>query len=326
MVGLGSRPRTTYRNRGVRHSPTVGSPQPDADPFGVACVVGSSVCFGLLPLMARGAFTGGADAFGVLTVRWPITLLLLLSLRALVPAVFRDGAWPKGTELVKVLSLGVFGYAGQAYCYFRSLEFIPSSLAAILLYIAPLVVVVWRFAWFKERADRVVAICVGGAFVGCALVVGPVRGGSTFGVILGLGSGLCYGTYLTWSTEVLRTHRSPWTNLTLIMAGAMGTFVVLGLIRRPRFPTSLGGWMSIGAVATLGTLVGMGLLFIGMPRLGATRASILANIEPLVSVAVGVTLLGETMAAVQVVGAVMVLGAAVVVARTTQAASVSNGV
>ncbi len=291
-----------------------------SNPAGVAYVVGSSVCFGLLPLMARGAFNSGADAFGVLTVRWPVTLVVLLALRSLMPSFFHDGPWPRGIELVKVLSLGVFGYAGQAYCYFRSLEFIPSSLAAILLYIAPLVVVLWRFAWFRERADRVVVLCMGGAFVGCALVVGPVRSGSTFGVILGIGSGLCYGTYLTWSTEVLRSLPNPWTNLTVIMAGAMATFVVLGLIRRPQFPGSAGGWSSIFAVATFGTVAGMGLLFLGIPRLGATRSAILANTEPLVSVVVGVTLLGETMAALQVVGALLVLSAAVVVARPARPA------
>ncbi len=285
-----------------------------SDPVGVACVVGSSICFGLLPLMARGAFNSGADAFGVLTVRWPVTLVVLLTLRKLVPGTFRDGRWPRSRQLAKVISLGLFGYAGQAYCYFRSLEFIPSSLAAILLYIAPLVVVMWRFAWFHERVGRVVVLCLGAAFVGCALVVGPVSGGSSFGVLLGLGSGLCYGTYLTWSTEVLRSLPNPWTNLTVIMAGAMGTFSMLAFVSHPRFPGSVGGWASVVAVATLGTVVGMGLLFIGMPRLGATRSAILANIEPLVSVAIGVTLLGESMAVLQVIGALLVLAAAVVVA------------
>lgn len=287
---------------------------PRIDRLGIVFVVVSSVCFGLLPLMARSAFSRGADAFGILTARYPTCLVLLLAGRILLPKVFRDAEWPRGIGLVKVLALGVIGYAGQAFCYFQALTLIPSSLDAVLLYTAPFVVVLWRLGWFGERLRPVTLACLVAAFVGCVMVVGPASSSNFGGIALGLGAGLCYGTYITWSTEVLKGLPGAWTNLTLVMAGSAITFTGLSPMTHPAFPRGVGGWVAIGAIAALGTCVGMGTLFLGLPRLGASVSAILANVEPFVSVLVGITILGESLQSLQVVGGLVLLTAIIVLA------------
>ena len=273
--------------------------------LGVAFVALSSIGFGLIPFFATKAYRHGADPFGLLTVRFPLAAGLLLVLRA---CGLRDADWPRGAQLLKVLALGAVGYASQACCYFSALTYIPSSLDAILLYLFPGFVVLWGVLLFKDHPSRSTLACLALAFVGCVLVVGPSGSGQVKGVLLGFGAALCYSCYIVASSRIL-PHGAPITSLTLVMLGASATYVVLFPFLRPDLPADAAGWGAATGVAFIGTVVGMGFFFAGLSRLGPADTSVVANVEPLVSVVVGVSVLGETLRPMQVAGGALVLGA-----------------
>lgn len=244
---------------------------------------------------------------------------MLLLLRAFG---LRDADWPRGRQLLKVLALGTLGYASQAYCYFSALTYIPSSLDAILLYLFPGFVVLWGVILFKDRPSRSTLACLAMAFVGCVLVVGPARAGQLKGVALGFGAALCYSCYIVASSRIL-PHGAPITSLTLVMIGASATYGVLFVFLRPALPSDATGWGAAVGVAVVGTVIGMGFFFAGLSRLGPADTSVVANVEPLVSVVVGVAVLGETLRPMQVAGGVVVLGAVTALAllRTRRTAA-----
>ena len=62
-------------------------------------------------------------------------------------------------------------------------------------------------------------------------------------------------------------------------------------------------------VSTVGAI---GLFFAGLARVGPTTASILATVEPLVTVLLAFLVFGETLGAAQLAGGALVVGAVLV--------------
>ena len=70
-------------------------------------------------------------------------------------------------------------------------------------------------------------------------------------------------------------------------------------------------WLSIGCTA-----VANALWNVALRTLGAARAGVYVNLEPLVGAALGVALLGESLGAGALVGGACILGAALLVRRS----------
>jgi drug/metabolite transporter (DMT)-like permease len=64
----------------------------------------------------------------------------------------------------------------------------------------------------------------------------------------------------------------------------------------------------------IGTVLSVTLFLAGVARVGPTGASLLSTLEPVFTVALGVVVLQETLAPVQVVGGALVMAAAIIVA------------
>ncbi len=78
-------------------------------------------------------------------------------------------------------------------------------------------------------------------------------------------------------------------------------------------------------LASISTVAGYIFYTIGLKHLEASRASILATVEPLVAVVTGMILLGEVLTLWQIVGILFVLYAAVlVVERKSKTVYVNN--
>jgi drug/metabolite transporter (DMT)-like permease len=75
---------------------------------------------------------------------------------------------------------------------------------------------------------------------------------------------------------------------------------------------TVAGWCWLTCLAVVSTVVSISLFFAGLPRVGPTTASILATVEPLVTVLLAFRVFGETLAAVQIVGGALVLAAMLV--------------
>ena len=75
------------------------------------------------------------------------------------------------------------------------------------------------------------------------------------------------------------------------------------------------GWAATAAAAFFSTVIAMGFFFAGIKIVGPGAAAVLSTIEPVVSIVVGVTALGESLNSVRVAGALMVLVSVTVLAR-----------
>lgn len=285
--------------------------------MGPVLVLFSAACFGAMAVFGKLAFAAGVPSGSLVLLRFTAAGLLLGALLLARPALRRDetAAGPRWPAVLIALGLGAFGYAVQASLYFAALERLDASLVALVLYTFPVMVTVGAVLLGRERftVARVVALVT--ATLGTVLVLAGAGavGFDGVGVLLALAAAVTYTVYILVSDTVL--HRLPPVVLsTLVMTGAA---VALALRSIATGGIELGfepsGWLSIGCIVVVSTVLAVLAFFAGLKRTGASTTSILSTFEPVVSAALAAAVLGEVLAPVQLLGAVLVLTAAVVV-------------
>ncbi len=281
---------------------------------GVGLIAVSAASFGAMAIFARLAYDGGADVGAVLFLRFAIAAPCMAVLLRL-----RRQPWPRGRVLAGLIAMGGIGYVGQSLSYFTALTLASASLVALLLYAYPAIVTVLCAVLFGDRLTPVRSGALVLALAGTALIVGPELSGRPMGVTLGAAAAVIYSVYILAGSR-LTPLAGALPSAAVVVASAAAVYAVVALVQRPSFPTTPGSWVSVVAIALVSTVVAITTFFAGMERLGATDASTLSTIEPVVTVVLAWAVLGERLSAAQVAGGVLVLTAVVLLARATSAA------
>jgi drug/metabolite transporter, DME family len=227
-------------------------------------------------------------------------------------------------DLAFLLPLGLVGIGTFYLLYFYTVRESTVGTAAILLYSAPAFVVVLARLFLKEplSAAKVCALVL--TVGGIALVAGaydPVNLEVSPKVLLtGMLSGLTYGLYAIFGRP-LAGRLSPAVILSYALVFGSALLVAAAL---PTLDTlaglPAGSYALLLMLAVVHTTFAFALYTFGIRHLGAGRAAIAATIEPVVAGILGVTLLGEELTALKVLGALLVLtGAALAQVRSGKA-------
>ena len=158
------------------------------------------------------------------------------------------------------------------------------------------------------------------AFAGCVLVSGISGEGLTLtGLLLGLGSGIGYGLYSILGTVALRKY-SPYTVTTYtFLFAAAGSWMVCrpaDMISKISATDNLTGLLLFCVLTGLVTAVIPFLAYtLGLRTVEASRAGILATIEPLVATLVGIVVFSEPLTLLSGLGIVLILTAVVLLNR-----------
>lgn len=277
----------------------------------------SGISFGLLPWFARIAYDHGAEPLGMLLARFSLATVGLVIIRFFVQ---RGVRWPRGVVLWQLIGLGAIGYAGQSSFYFFGIERIDVSLATVIFYSYPVLVVLAGWALHGTRPGTMVTVCLSIVVAGTALTAGQVRAGSFTGVLLMVGAAAWYTVYIVTAAKVT-PKVGALTSLTVIMAGAAAAHMLAWPLHRSALPTDAQGWWATAAAAGVSTIVAMGFFLAGVARLDAGVASVLSTIEPVVSIAVGVLALDETLTPARSAGALAVLLGVALLAQFSRAST-----
>lgn len=215
------------------------------------------------------------------------------------------------------LGLGLLSILFFTYCYFTAIRIMTMSTAAILLYTSPIWVMLMSCVFFKEKLTMPKVIALILAFMGCAFVSG-IGGDSKltmFGILVGLGSGIGYGLYSILGTVALRKYSTyTVTTYTFIVAG-LGSFLVadtpdmISKIQATNVPETL-GFVLLTSVIT--AVIPYLLYTLGLSKTIASRAAILATVEPVAATVFGLVVMKEKVSLLAFVGIILVLGAIVV--------------
>ncbi|MCB1916211.1 MAG: DMT family transporter [Rhodocyclaceae bacterium] len=269
----------------------------------------SASAFGAMAIFARFAAADGADVVVVLFLRFALAGLLMAGVMGLARR-----RWPRGRPLAVLSAMGGIGYVGQSLCFFSALGHASAGMVALLLYLHPFIVTVLAALLFGHRLGRGRVACVLAATVGTALTIGGDLHSQPLGLLLGVGAALIYSGYILVGARVLESQ-PPLAAATVVMLSAAAVLGVLVAVLRPAWPASAAGWLWIGLIAVVSTVVAMVLLFAGMRRLGPADAVTLSTLEPVVTFVLAALLLDEAVSPLQVVGGAIVVAAVVWLAR-----------
>ncbi len=114
------------------------------------------------------------------------------------------------------------------------------------------------------------------------------------GATLGLGAAVVYSTYILVGEGIAARVR-PRVLTALVCTGAAASLTVFSALAGSLRPGELtpAGWAWLACIAIVCTVASVSLFFAGLERVGATTASILATVEPLVTVLLAFLFFGE---------------------------------
>ena len=132
--------------------------------LGTALVLLAGICWGMSGLFVR-TFT----AWGLTTMQQTFFKVFVAGVLMLLYCLLfdRDALKVKWKDLWIFLGAGVFSLTFFTWCYFSTIQATSMSTAAILLYLAPTIVMLISSVLFKEKITKQKAIACVLAFAGC---------------------------------------------------------------------------------------------------------------------------------------------------------------
>lgn len=195
---------------------------------------------------------------------------------------------------------------------FQAYKYTTVSVATLSYYFAPVIVTAVCPFLFREKMTKKQLLCFIMSTLGIVLITGVGDLGSNgthlIGILFGLGAAALYATVILLNKfiqNVQGIHRTFLQFLAAILVlvpyVALTSGVTLGTMDAM-------GWGCLLIVGIVHTGITYCLYFSSLKELPGQKAAILSYIDPLVAVLISVTVLGETMTAVQVLGGGLILG------------------
>lgn len=281
---------------------------------GYLFVLAAAVLWGSLGVAGKFAFALGVHPLEAAFYRAALSTVGLLAFTLLAD---RSALRIQIRDLPLFISFGLVSIAGFFTVYLYAIKLTTVATAAILLYTAPVFVTALSRVFFGEAITRTKALSLLLAFLGCTLVARGYNLNSLrltlAGTIAGIGSGIAYALYSIFGKTALRRY-SILTTLTYAMGVGTIALGLLGLQQRTfHVGHRLQAWIALVYLALVTTLLAQSLYLTGLRRIQASKASIVATIEPVVAGALGFFLLGERLEPLQIVGGVLILAAVLAV-------------
>lgn len=198
-----------------------------------------------------------------------------------------------------------------ASLYYTSISMTSSSTAVVLMYTAPIYVVIFSALFLGERFSRLKLLSVGCMLIGCCLVSGIV-GGLKFdaiGILAGALSGITYAVY-NILTKIATQHKCKTVSLTLycfLFVALIALFVsepMKIIDNAVASPTTIPLLLLIGIV----TFVAPYFLYtLAMRDVPAGTATALGAVEPMAATVFGVLLFKDPFNVFSAIGIVLVV-------------------
>jgi len=281
---------------------------------GLAFAIVSALAFGGSGPVARPLLDAGLDPLHVTWLRVAGAALLLLPVALRHRRVLR-------TRPALLLAYGMFPMAGVQACYFAAITRIPVSVALLIEFLGPVLVLLWTRLVRRVPVSRAAALGVVLAVVGLSFLVEAWAGIrlDAVGLVLALGAAVGQATYFLLS-DAARDDADP---LAVISYGALVAAVLMGLLARPwTLPwRTLAATVEFGGadVPALALLVWLALVATAVAyvtgvaavrRLSPVVAGPVAYLEVVTSIVLAWLLLGEELSPAQLAGAVAVVAGA----------------
>ncbi|MEU9156817.1 EamA family transporter [Streptomyces sp. NPDC048417] len=292
--------------------------------LGLSLALGSALAFGGSGVAAKPLIEAGLDPLHVVWLRVAGAALVML------PLAVRHRDLPRRRPAL-LAGFGLLAVAGVQACYFAAISRIPVGVALLVEYLAPALVLGWVRFVQRRPVTRAAALGVALAAGGLACVV-EVWAGLSFdalGLTLALAAACCQVGYFVLADHGGGDGVDP---LGVIAYGLLVGAAVLTVVARPwamdwsvlagsarMNGTTVPAFALLAWIVLVATVIAYVTGVLSVRRLSPQVAGVVACLEAVVATVLAWVLLGERLAAPQVLGGAVVLLGAFIAQSSTPA-------
>jgi DME family drug/metabolite transporter len=290
--------------------------------------ISKNTAYGLMVLAATAWATSGT--LTVLAIDWGATVNVIalyseifsaLMFFVIVLTLDRPSLRMKKEDLLPFFMFSTITGALFSLAWYNCIDLTSVTTAVILLCSYPSIVTVASIFLLGERLTLGKAIALPLTFVGCVLVSGAydlemIRI-NALGVGLGVFTAFGAAVYYLWGKKYLKKYSANTVALYFSIM-MIPTLIIITDPRESLLPSlSVDAWAMVFLIGLIPCTIGFFISMVALKRIEASKASIMASLEPVVAVALAVMILAEIVEGLQYVGVALTI-AGVIILRTVR--------
>lgn len=278
--------------------------------IGMAVTLGAALALAINNVTMPFVYASGWNAQSVVLTRFGLSILVIAAVVAIsgrrLSMPGRDVGHAFGSGIA--VAIGAIGLLG-------SFQFIPVSLAIVIIYTNPVLIAVMLSIWHRRLPSLLQFACLVTAFAGVAIAIGiDELSLDPRGIALALMSSVSFAFSFAWNSVKLRHADAMVVTLLMVISGGVATAAFVLASGSYVAPMSVVGWLLFLIPACCFTF-GMLGMYEGVKRIGGGPAGMLMNLEPVFTVVLAPFVLGETLTPMHIAGGILVIGSVYVSER-----------
>jgi len=271
---------------------------------GLAFALSGAFFYGFNITFAKIAAELGVGGPMIVAERVLVMIMIGLVIGYLTKASFQVPS----SERSSLFALGL-GSTGVSICYLSSVAFIPITIAAVIFYTFPILIVILSPFIDRKPLTMAMVLIVLAAFLGVVLVLGTTEAGlDPRGLLLACGASISAAVQFFAGTRCRQTGTAAKLVLTQVIVLPSAFLTVYFTEAVWTLDTQITAfvpiWLTIG-----GFVFGFGFQILALTRISASVAGLAFCLEPVVAAITSAIVLSERLAPVQYLGGALVIAA-----------------
>lgn len=272
--------------------------------IGSLCVIGTTICYGLVPALSFMAYGTGVVTETLLFNKFLYAAILMWIYILIKRIPFKLTKAARGPMVAVVAA-----YIGIATTLYLSFDYISGSLATIISFTFPAMVLTVEMIRGKEKVRILKILAVLLSLIGlCLIVWSPEMEIKILGVIFALACAGCYTVYtIGLSAEGLKEMNTLATVGYVLLASAAFNFFRCLISGKPLFTENMEQFGYMLLLAVVCAFAAILLFCLGVKLIGASNASIINTFEPVFACVFSYLLVGDVITLSMIVGGGLVV-------------------
>lgn len=276
----------------------------------------SSMSFGFSPLFSLGLIAAGLSDFDILSYRWLIAALVLMTYAFCKKKSLRLNSFDEFWKVILLSALRSITSVTLLLGYVN----ISSGIASTINFMYPVIVTICMMLFFGEKRSKIDFVAIAASIFGVYLLASGnsiiVEGGNTkLGLACSLISAISFAAYYIVLKQVKADKIEVVKLTTWIMMLSAFYFIICAFMFNGRLTmvTDMKSWAEILGLGLWATMVSNITGVKGIRRIGPTMTSVLGALQPVTAVILGVLFLGEHLYTRSLIGITIILIAVTII-------------
>ncbi len=279
---------------------------------GIILVLLGAVCFSIKAIIIKLAYGIAIDPVTLLTLRMGFSLPFFLAVPFIYKRKHNEQKVGK-KDWIKIILLGILGYYVASIFDFWGLQYITAGLERLILFVYPTIVVLLSAAFLKKPITKNIIFALLLTYFGVFIIFSDTNLHSQKNMILGAAfifvSAFTYAAYLVGSGSLIPKLGSVQFNAYSMIVSCIVVIIHFVIVQPTNLLDLPFQFYCFGfAIAIISTVVPTFLIAEGINLIGAGKASIVASVGPVITIALGYWFLNEPFTFWELIGTCFVLG------------------